>query len=221
MELAELITICLANGLPIENEQANQLAHYVELLRQWNSKINLISRRDEDQIIQSHILHSLVLRMPTILDYDFTAKKVADLGSGGGLPGIPIKIVTSALQVALIDSIQKKIVACNDMIDELGLTGIRATWGRAEELSRASEHAHKYDAVVSRAVAPLDELARWSKGLLNSGGILFALKGGDLHEEIARTRKMGFVKNIEEKLLELSGFDEFDKDEKKLITVLF
>ena len=221
MNIPELLKICVANGLTISNEEAEAIAAYAELLQKWNSKINLISRKDEEHILGSHILHSLTLRMPTVCDYDFTNKKVADLGTGGGLPGIPLKIVTPTIERTLIDSIQKKIVACSDMISELGLTGIPAICGRAEELARKPEHAHVYDAVVSRAVAPLDDLAKWSKGLLRSSGILFALKGGDLEEEIIRTRKLKFIKNIEEKPLGLIGYDGFANDGKKLIMVLF
>ena len=221
MKFSELLTICNANGLIISKEEAERLATYAEILQEWNAKINLISRKDEEHILGSHIFHSLTLRMPTVCDYDFTNKKTADLGTGGGLPGIPLKIITPTMDMTLMDSIQKKITACADMISELELTGIQAVCGRAEELARAHTHAHAYDAVVSRAAAPLDELAKWSKGLLKPTGILFALKGGDINEEIIRTQKLKFVKKIEEKLLDLNGYDGFANDGKKLITVLF
>jgi 16S rRNA (guanine527-N7)-methyltransferase len=219
MDIYELIAICARNGLNIATEEAEMLAAYAELLRVWNAKINLISRKDEDHILDSHILHSLVFRMPNVCDYDFSYKKVADLGTGGGLPGIPLKIVTPAIQMMLMDSIQKKITACGDMISHLGLAGIQAQWGRAEELARKPEHAHAYHAIVTRAVAPLDDLAKWSQGLLQPSGIIFALKGGNIQEEIARTQKLKFVKKIEVKLLDLIGFDGFVNDDKKLISV--
>jgi 16S rRNA (guanine527-N7)-methyltransferase len=221
MELSELLTICVANGLFIPREEAEMLAAYAEILRQWNAKINLISRKDEDHIFDSHVLHSLTLRMPKVCNYDLMNKRVADLGTGGGLPGIPLKIVTPTTEITLIDSIQKKIGACKDMISELGLTGIRAVCGRAEELMREKQYAHVYDAVVSRAVAPLDELATWSKGLLKSGGMLFALKGGDASEEIIRTEKLKFVSSIEQRPLILDEYEGFMNSGKKLISVLF
>jgi 16S rRNA (guanine527-N7)-methyltransferase len=221
MTLSDLIAICTANSLFLSNEEAEKLAAYAALLHGWNAKINLISRKHEEHILDSHILHSLVLRMPNICDYDFANKKVADLGTGGGLPGIPLKIVTPSIEMTLIDSIQKKIAACSDMILQLGLTGIRATNGRAEELARNREHARVYNAIVSRAVAPLGELATWSKGLLKPGGILFALKGGDLEEEIMAAHKLKFIKKIEEKPLDLIGYEEFSNAKKKLVTVIF
>ncbi len=221
MILPELLTICATNGLSISHEEAETLAAFAEALQKWNAKINLISRKDEEHILGSHILHSLTLRMPTVCDYDFTNKKAADLGTGGGLPGIPLKIVTPTMEMMLMDSIQKKITACSEMISELGLNGIHAVRGRAEAIAREPKHAHVYDVIVSRAVAPLDDLATWSKGLLKPTGILFALKGGDVNEEIIRTQKLKFVRKVEEKLLELNGYDGFANDAKKLVSVWF
>src|SRR3954462_13670546 len=122
MTIEELHVICAANGLTLSETELSLLSRYAELLREWNAKINLISRKDEENIVSKHILHSLTLRMPTICDYDFANKRIADVGTGGGLPGIPLKIVTSSLDVTLIDSIQKKIMACNEMIASLQLS---------------------------------------------------------------------------------------------------
>jgi 16S rRNA (guanine527-N7)-methyltransferase len=219
MEIRELIDICNANGLILPDETADKLALFAKLLLGWNAKINLISRKDEAHILDAHILHSLVLRMPAICDYDLSNKRVFDLGTGGGLPGIPLKIVTPTVEMVLTDSIQKKITACSDMITELELKGINAICGRAEDIAKQKEFAHTYDAAVSRAVAPLADLAKWSKGMLKSGGILFALKGGNLDEEIAQARTLKFVKQIESKPLELAGYGEFAKQEKKLVAV--
>lgn len=221
MEISDLTLICERNGLLITNEEANTLAHYAKFLSEWNAKINLISRKDEGHILDRHILHSLTLRMPGICEYDFTNKRIADLGTGGGLPGIPLKIVTPSMDMTLIDSIQKKITACSEMISELGLPNIRAMRGRVEEIAHLPEHRNVYDAIVSRAVAPLDDLVNWSRGLLKPNGMLFALKGGDLEDEIGRTKKMKFVKNVEVVSLALNGYDEFLQDEKKLVSVSF
>ena len=196
-----------------------QLKEYIAQLISWNARINLISRKDEENILSRHILHSLVLRMPGICDYDFTNKKTADVGTGGGLPGIPVKIVTPEVDMTLIDSVQKKIVACNDMIASLGLTGIHTLSGRAEELSKLPEHAHAYDAIISRAVAPLEELTKWTHGLLKPGGTLFSLKGGDLWDEIKRTQRLPYVREVHETALVLQGFDDFAKEDKKLVRV--
>jgi len=221
MTIEELQAICKVNSLTLSETELSLLSRYASLLREWNAKINLISRKDEENIISRHILHSLTLRMPAICDYDFTNRRVADVGTGGGLPGIPVRIVTSSLDITLIDSIQKKITACNEMIASLHLSNARAIVGRAEELARLKEHRQNYDAVVSRAVAPLDDLIKWCGGLLKRGGILFSLKGGDLSEEIERSRKIKPVASIESKPLALKEYDEFEKEGKQLVSVRF
>src|SRR5438046_1794399 len=111
MTIEKMHSICAANGLALSETELSLLARYAELLHEWNAKINLISRKDEENILSRHILHSLVLRMPAICKYDFSSKFAVDIGTGGGLPGIPLKIVTPTLDITLIDSIQKKIAA--------------------------------------------------------------------------------------------------------------
>ena len=220
VDIRELSEICALNGLPLSSEAAALLNRYADTLRTWNAKLNLISRQqDEEHILARHILHSLTLRMPAICDYAFSGKRVADVGTGGGLPGIPMKIVTPSSDMTLIDSSQKKIVACNEMITSLGLTGIRAIAGRAEELAKLPEHAQKYDAVVSRAVASLEDLTKWTHGLIRPGGVLLSLKGGDLAEEMKRTSRLKYVLSIEEKPLEIVGYDAFVVEGKKLVAV--
>jgi 16S rRNA (guanine527-N7)-methyltransferase len=221
MIFRELAELCAANQLRLSDETQMQLEAYANYLRSWNGKINLISRKDEENIVSRHILHALTLRMPQLSGYDFISRRVADVGTGGGLPGIPLKIVTPSLHITLIDSIQKKIAACKDIIERLGLTGISAIAGRAEELAKVLEHARAYDAIVSRAVAPLDELVNWTRGLVKPGGTLFSLKGGDLTEEIERSRRFACVREIHELPLAIVEYDDFVKEGKKLIRVDF
>jgi 16S rRNA (guanine527-N7)-methyltransferase len=216
-----IASICAENGLRLTAEQQSQLAQFADLLLDWNAKINLISRKDEEHIVDRHILHSLTLAMPTVCDFDFAGKRAIDIGTGGGLPGIPLKIAIPSATFTLVDSIQKKIGAVSDMIAKLNLTNISATVSRAEELAKQREHKHAYDAVVSRAVAPLEDLIKWTHGLRKPGAPLFSLKGGDLTEEIDRAKKIKGVKTIEAHPLALVGYDEFVKEEKKLVRVDF
>ncbi|MFI5202194.1 MAG: 16S rRNA (guanine(527)-N(7))-methyltransferase RsmG [Candidatus Kapaibacterium sp.] len=226
MLLDALITICHSNGLHVTAEEAKMMSGYAKLLSQWNSKINLISRKDEAHILDRHILHSLTLAMPGTSDhpisgYDFRNKRALDIGTGGGLPGIPLKIAIPSLDVTLVDSTQKKIAAVNEMVIELGLTGIRVIAARAEDLANSPEYAREYDVIVSRAVAPLEDLVKWSRGLLKPGGVLFSLKGGDLSEETRRANRLNYVSGIEVKALDLTGYSEFMREEKKLVRVNF
>jgi 16S rRNA (guanine527-N7)-methyltransferase len=183
--------------------------------------VNLISRQDEANVLAYHILHSLTLRMPAFCDFDFANKRVADVGTGGGLPGIPLKIVTPLADVTLIDSIQKKVAACNAMISTLSLSGIRAIVGRAEDLASEPEHAHAYDVIISRAVASLEHLAKWTQPLLKPNGTLFSFKGGEIGEEIKRARRMTAVRGVQETLLSLAECPDFANNNKKLVRVDF
>lgn len=219
MDITQLREICDRNGLKLTDAQAGLLDDYARMLIEWNQKINLISRKDQEHVLDRHVLHSLTLRMPGVCDYDFRHKQIADIGTGGGLPGIPLAIVTEGVSITLIDSIQKKITAVRDMLERLKLPTATAIALRAEELATKPEHAGKYDAIVSRAVAPLDDLLKWGRGLLRQGGTLFSLKGGDLELELAKARQLSYVAVVDVKPLTLSGYDEFDREEKKLVRV--
>ena len=219
MTPAELFSICARNNLLLGEPKKQRLVLYSSLLSHWNSKINLISRKDETHILDRHLLHSLALAMPSICDYDFRNKRALDIGTGGGLPGIPLKIVIPSLDMTLVDSTQKKIAAVSEMVAALGLTGVRAIAARAEELAKSPEHTHAYDVIVSRAVAPLEDLAKWSRGLLKRGGVLLSLKGGDLSEEIRRAKSVKGVASIEVRPLDLISYSDFAREEKKLVRV--
>jgi 16S rRNA (guanine527-N7)-methyltransferase len=220
MTIEELVRIAAGNGLNISDEQRAKLERYGALLRETNAKVNLISRKDEDNIFSKHILHSLTLAMPERIGFTIPPRiNVFDIGTGGGLPGIPLKIVRDDLNMILCDSIGKKIAAVETMITDLGLSGIRAIAHRAEVLAAKEWHAHAYQLVVSRAVAPLDDLMNWTKDILMRGGTLLSLKGGDLTEEINRTRRMKYVAEVIELPLALNGYDDFVTEEKKVVRV--
>lgn len=188
------------NGLILDAPKEDMLCRYVELLLEWNKRINLISRRDTETIWSSHILHSLSPLF--LLDIPVGAAAL-DLGTGGGLPGIPLAIVHSGLAVTLLDSVQKKARALQSIVQELNLTSARVVAGRAEDVAVLGEHSGAYDMVVSRAVGPLKDLVGWSRPFLRKRGLdptrrlhfvggkknefhfpyLLALKGGDLEGE--------------------------------------
>lgn len=220
MTIEELAQIAADNGLSISDAQRAMLDRYGALLREANSRVNLISRKDEENIFSKHILHSLTLAMPQVTGFTIPdGAKVFDIGTGGGLPGIPLKIVRDDLDMIVCDSIGKKIKEVEHMIVELALVNIRAIAHRAEVLVQQEWHAHRYDVIVSRAVAPLDELMKWTKDLLVRGGTLLALKGGDLTEEMKRTRWMKPVAEVVERPLALHGYHEYVTEEKKVVRV--
>lgn len=158
-------------------EALNSLYHY------WNSRINVISRKDIDSLYEKHILHSLSIAKVFSFPPGF---QVIDIGTGGGFPGIPLAIYFPHAQFHLTDSVGKKLKVVNAVAEALQLQNVTTEHIRSEEVKD-----RKFDIAVSRAVAPLSDLIKWSRPLLNKKRDpallhgLICLKGGDLTEEIA------------------------------------
>ncbi|MBO4635125.1 MAG: 16S rRNA (guanine(527)-N(7))-methyltransferase RsmG [Bacteroidales bacterium] len=162
-------------------QQEQLLRALPELYREWNAKINVISRKDIDFVYEHHVLHSLAiaqyLETEPALREAFASGSVLDLGTGGGFPGIPLAIAFPSAQFVLCDSVGKKTIVAQGVASALGLTNVTVVNARAESLGR------QFDFVVSRAVASLPDFYPWVKGSFRKG-ILY-LKGGDVNEEIA------------------------------------
>lgn len=164
--------------------QLDQLKALGALYPTWNEKINVISRKDIDQLYIRHILHSLSIA--TICNFEDGAQ-IIDIGTGGGFPGIPLAIVFPNVEFLLVDSIGKKITVVQEIAQAIGLKNVTAIHSRAEQIKNRT-----FDFAVSRAVAPLLDLWTWAAPLLKKGHAsdtlangLICLKGGDLSEEIA------------------------------------
>ncbi len=166
----------------LSDRQAEQFAQLDALYRDWNSKINVISRKDIDNLYEHHVLHSLAIAK--LLPFQ-PGTTIMDVGTGGGFPGIPLAILFPECQFLLIDSIGKKIKVATEVTKSLGLTNVVCKQERAEE------EKQKFDFVVSRAVMPLPDLVKLvRKNISNKHrnavpNGLVVLKGGDLKEEIA------------------------------------
>jgi len=168
----------------ITPQQKQQFDQLPELYNHWNSQINVISRKDIDQLFERHVLHSLgIAKVMRFLP----GEKVLDVGTGGGFPGIPLAILFPETQFFLVDSIGKKIKVVQGVAKAIGLQNLRAAHTRAEDVPG------KFDFVISRAVTRLKEFYPWVKNKFNKdskntlpNGILY-LKGGDLTEEITES----------------------------------
>jgi 16S rRNA (guanine527-N7)-methyltransferase len=179
-------------------KQLRQLEQLEPLYRAWNEKINVISRKDIDRLYEKHVLHSLSIA--AVFDFE-PGTKILDIGTGGGFPGIPLAIYFPDVQFHLIDSIAKKIKVVEAVAGELALKNVTAEQIRAEDLK-----SRQYDFVISRAVAPLKELWKWSKPLIrhkeqgtgNKQSGLISLKGGDLKQEIKESGTRPHVIEIAE-----------------------
>ena len=167
----------------LSDRQREQFRQLDGLYREWNAKINVISRKDIDNLYVNHVLHSLAIAK--VMDF-VPGARVLDLGTGGGFPGIPLAILYPETEWHLVDGIAKKIRVCNEVISALGLTNCTAEQKRAEEIK-----GKRYDFIVTRAVAKMAKLTEWSMKLIDRkhrhalpNGIL-ALKGLGLAEEMA------------------------------------
>ena len=166
----------------ITSEQKKQFAELEVLYKDWNEKINVISRKDTDSLYEKHILHSLgIAKVMAFAD----GTKVLDIGTGGGFPGIPLAILFPNVQFTLVDSIGKKITVVKGVAESLGLKNVTAHHIRAEQLKE------KFHFVVSRAVTQMPVFLTWLRGKFEKeqfnpkhNGVLY-LKGGDLAEELA------------------------------------
>jgi 16S rRNA (guanine527-N7)-methyltransferase len=161
--------------------QIEQFTKLQDLYQDWNLKINVVSRKDIDELYLRHVLHSLAIAK--VVQFK-PGSKVLDVGTGGGFPGIPLAILFPETQFHLVDSIGKKIKVVNEVTEGLGLTNVKTTNGRVEEVKDT------YDFIVSRAVAHMETFVRWTRGRITKkqnhdlkNGILY-LKGGDLSEEL-------------------------------------
>lgn len=166
----------------ISEEQKQQFSALKDLYLDWNSKINVISRKDTEHFFERHVLHSLAIAK--VIQFQPTTK-ILDIGTGGGFPGIPLAILFPECDFLLVDSIGKKIKVVNEVALALGLKNVRTQHERAENINE------KFDFIVSRAVTAMPAFLQWTKGKFlkenkNSikNGILY-LKGGDISAEMA------------------------------------
>lgn len=179
----------------LTSTQTSQFEALNELYRDWNSKINVISRKDIENLYEHHVLHSLAIAQ--ILKFKNTSK-ILDVGTGGGFPGIPLAILFPEVSFTLIDSIGKKIKVASEISTAIGLKNI------VLKHERVQDEKSKFDFVVSRAVMPLDELVKLvkkniskeSKNAMPNG--LICLKGGELQHEILPYKNIAIAYEVTE-----------------------
>ncbi len=227
-DLEWFVSICAANGLKISDEQASTFEKYRTLLLAANNQLNLISRKDEENFYPNHALNSVSFLFLKKLIPDAS---MVDLGTGGGLPGIPVSIIYSEMRLTFVDSIMKKTAALSEILRELGCRRPTVINARAEELSKKGDFQAHFDYVISRAAGKLDDVAKWSRGFLkDSGGdsgaaippgTLIVLKGGAFEEELKHTRSLKSVASADVIDMTFQGMDEIYNREKKLVLITF
>lgn len=233
-----LRSACRANGLVIDDGQLDILELYVRKLLEANKSINLISRKDEASVWEHHILHSLSILFVFSLP---TAARVIDVGTGGGLPGIPLKIVRPDLHMSLVDATRKKIESVSTILQHIDIKEVTATWCRVEDIAKTPGHAGKYDFAVARGVASLGDLVRWVRPLIVQGGnsesvradevrrrpimlvpgALIAMKGGEISDELRKAERLKQSTAVDVFGLDLHGPAPAYFEDKKIVLVRF
>ena len=171
-------------GIKLSKEQAGMFFNYMNLLLEWNEKINLTAITEEKEVIVKHFVDSL-----TISKYIPEGASLIDVGTGAGFPGIPLKIIRDDLKITLLDSLQKRINFLDVVIKELKLKNIETIHARVEEFGKNSKYRESFEVATSRAVANLSTLTEYLLPLVKLRGIAICMKGSSVEEELENSKK--------------------------------
>ena len=172
-------------GLSLSKEQIEKFLRYYELLIEWNEKINLTAITTYEDVLKKHFVDSLSLCKAMDVDQGLT---VIDVGTGAGFPGLALKIAFPNLKMTLLDSLQKRIVFLNQVIEELKLSDIETIHGRAEDYAGKAEYREGFDLCVSRAVANLSTLSEYCLPFVKMGGQFISYKSEKIEEEMKQAK---------------------------------
>ena len=170
-------------GITLSEIQLKQFYNYMNLLIEWNKKINLTAITEPNEIILKHFIDSL-----TISKYISDGTRVVDVGTGAGFPGIPLKIYRQDTEITLLDSLQKRINFLDEVIKELNLEKIETIHSRVEDFGKNNRHREKFDIATSRAVANLATLSEYLLPLVKVGGKVISMKGSLIEEELENSK---------------------------------
>lgn len=173
------------NNICFNDEQVEKLYKYMNLLLEWNEKMNLTAITDENEVILKHFIDSAIVN-----NYIDKGKSVIDVGTGAGFPGLVLKIVNKELDITLLDALNKRITFLDEVIKENELENIVAVHGRAEDKGRDEKYREKFDVVVSRAVANMNVLLEYMMPLVEVGGVCICMKSISADEEIENAKNV-------------------------------
>ena len=195
------------------NIEINNFYNYMHLLIEWNEKINLTAITDPDEIILKHFIDSL-----TINKYIKDNSKLIDIGTGAGFPGIPIKIIRYDVTVTLLDSLNKRIMFLNEIINNLKLENINTIHGRAEDFGINKKYREQFDIATSRAVAPLNYLLEYMMPFIKIGGKCICMKGSNINDELKESEIA--IKKLGGKLLKIENIKLPDTEIERNIIII-
>ena len=188
-------------GIVLNETQKQQFDVFYEMLVEWNKVMNLTGITKRDEVDENHFVDSL--SVVQVFDVD-KCKKVIDVGTGAGFPGIPLKILFPDMEITLLDSLNKRIQFLNAVIEELGLKKINTIHGRAEDFAKKEEYREQYDLCVSRAVANLSTLSEYCLPYVKVGGAFVPYKSGEIDEEVNAAKNA--VKILGGKIVQVKKF---------------
>ena len=213
MNEQEFINQLKQQGIELTALQIEQFKKYYELLVEWNQKMNLTAITDENDIILKHFIDSL-----SIIKYLKDNKSIIDIGSGAGFPGIPIKILEKDIEMTLMDSLNKRVIFLNEVIEKLKLQNIVAIHSRAEDLARDVNYREKYDIAVSRAVANLSTLSEYMLPFVKVGGKCICMKGANIEEE--KNLAENAIMKLGGKIISVENFKLANSDNERNIIII-
>ena len=177
-------------GIILDDKQKQQFVKFYELLVEWNKVMNLTGITEYEEVNEKHFVDSLSIVKAVDMN---SVESVIDIGTGAGFPGIPLKIAFPNLKVTLADSLNKRVLFLQEVIDALKLEDIEAIHGRAEDLARDIKYREKYDLSVSRAVANLSTLSEYCLPFVKIGGQFISYKSGEIEEEVSTSKSAVFL----------------------------
>lgn len=197
----------------LTEDQVENFFKYMNLLLEWNEKINLTAITDVDDIILKHFIDSM-----TVLKYIEKDKSIIDVGTGAGFPGIPIAIMREDVKITLLDSLNKRINFLNEVCSELKINNIETIHGRAEEAGQNKQYREKYDIAVSRAVANMTTLSEYLIPFVKVGGICICMKGSEIDHELEQAKFA--IKELGGKIEKVEKFNLPDSDIERNIVII-
>lgn len=204
-------------NITLTDKQIEQFLQYYEMLVEKNKVMNLTGITEYEEVIQKHFLDSLSL-IRVIPDIASQKLTVIDLGTGAGFPGIPLKIAFPELEITLMDSLNKRILFLQEVIDALGLKKVSAVHGRAEEMASNATHRQQYDLCVSRAVSNLAVLTEYCLPFVKKGGLFVSYKSADSNAEIQEGKKA--ISILGGKLTSVDKFQLPDSDLRRALVCI-
>lgn len=203
---------CQKNNIEFNEKKSELFYQYMNLILQWNEKINVTAIKNEKEFIVKHFVDSL-----TVSGFVDNSKRILDIGTGAGFPGIPLKIYHSNVEFTLIDSINKKITVLKDVIEQLHLNKIEALHIRAEELAKDANYRECFDVVTTRAVSNLATISEYMLPFVKIGGKAICMKGPNVEQELVDSKNA--IKLLGGEIEQIKKININDELERNLIVI--